>query len=63
MKLNFTLLFLIIFSLIPFQKIIAQNFNVAGGGEYKFNESKTPCLTDVQRAEVMADVKNGIQEL
>lgn len=36
---------------------------LAGGGEYKFNESKTPCLTEVQREAVMSELKNGLQEL
>ncbi len=34
-----------------------------GGGEFVFNADKNPCLTDTQREEVMADIKNGIQEL
>ena len=63
MKSNFTLLFLILFSLIPVQKSFAQTLTFEGGGEHKFNESNSPCLTDEQRTEVKAEMKNGIQQL
>src|SRR5690606_20649072 len=59
MKSNITLLFLIIFSFIPVQKSFAQTLAFEGSGEYKFNESKSPCLTDEQRMEVKAEMKNG----
>jgi murein DD-endopeptidase MepM/ murein hydrolase activator NlpD len=60
MKSNFTYL-IVIASFCTFNVITAQTF--VGGGEYKFNESKTPCLTEVQREAVMTEIKNSIQEL
>ncbi len=61
MKSKITLSILI---LLSFYFCNAQNpDNTAGGGEFVFNADKTPCLTDVQREEVLADVKNGIQQL
>jgi len=46
MKSNFTHLIIIAF-FCTFNVITAQNF--VFGGEYEFNENKTPCLTDVQK--------------
>lgn len=63
MKLNFTLL--IIFCLLLFS-IDANSQNIAStltGGEYKFNANKTPCLTDVQREEVLLKIKSNIAVL
>ena len=37
--------------------------NPDGGGEFIFNADKLPCLTDAQREDVMAEIKNGISEL
>lgn len=60
MKSNFTYLFVIaLFCTCTF--ITAQT--PVGGGEYKFNESSTPCLTNVQREAVMSEIKSGIHEL
>lgn len=63
MKTKFTLFLLIIFSFVPLVKLTAQKLNLAGGGEYKFNENHTPCLTDAQRADIKIEIKNGIQQL
>ncbi len=60
MKSIFTYLIGIAF-FCTFNVIIGQE--LVGGGEYKFNESKTPCLTDLQREAVMSDIKTSIQEL
>lgn len=59
MKLKTTLVILI---LLSSYFCSAQNFN-AVGGEFVFNLDKTPCLTETQRAEVKAEILNGIQQL
>ncbi len=63
MKTKFTLLFSIPFLLFSLQNVNAQKLTFSGGGEYKFNESNSPCLTDAQRAEVKTEMRNGIQQL
>ncbi len=64
MKSNFTLLFLLVFSFISSQKIDGQIMKAPDGqGEYIFNESKNPCLTDEQRVLVKSEIKNGILQL
>ncbi|MGJ8591383.1 MAG: peptidoglycan DD-metalloendopeptidase family protein [Aquaticitalea sp.] len=60
MKSNFT--WLIVFAIFGICNFMNAQ-TLMGGGEYKFNESKTPCLTDEQREAVMSELKNGIQEL
>lgn len=63
MKSKITFLFLF-FLFCNYISVIAQNFKSPdGSGEYVFNESKTPCLTDEQRVLVLAEIKNGILQL
>ena len=63
MKSHFTFLLLIVSTFVFSVETLAQDLTPAGGGEYKFNESHSPCLTDAQRVAVKAEIKNGIQQL
>jgi murein DD-endopeptidase MepM/ murein hydrolase activator NlpD len=43
--------------------INAQNSIISNGGEVVFNQDKTPCLTDIERENIKADIKKSIQRL
>lgn len=54
--------FLIFIAILCTCNVISSQ-TLVGGGEYKFNESQTPCLTDAQRVAFMSEIKQGIQDL
>ncbi len=63
MKPNITIAFFVLLAFF-INPLNAQDLNATvGGGEYTFNESKTPCLTEAQRAEVKDEIRQGIQQL
>ena len=60
MKSNFTLL---VFFSILLISIDIQSQDIAStvvGGEYQFNKNQTSCLTEVQRKEVLQEIKSNI---
>lgn len=63
MKCKLTLI-LIGFLILTSHDFFAQDLNVnVVGGAYPSNGSETPCLTTAQREIVLADIRNGIQQL
>lgn len=56
MKTKFTIAILFLLSFFS----IGHAQEPVGGGEFKFNESKSPCLTEAQRDQVMEQIRNGI---
>lgn len=61
MKSNFTQKFIIIFIIATFCNLTAQNFNpTPQGGEFIFNENKTPCLTIEQSDNIKTMLKSNI---
>lgn len=63
MKFNCTLLILLIFSLNSLHSYAQKAPSAVTGGEFKFNENRTQCLTDDQREEVLNDIKLNISQL
>lgn len=63
MKINFTLLLLFTFLLCSIDSFSQDISSTVNGGEFKFNENKTQCLTDEQRTEVLNDIRSKISLL
>ncbi|RXJ52287.1 peptidoglycan DD-metalloendopeptidase family protein [Gelidibacter gilvus] len=63
MKINSTLLILFSLLLCSINSFSQDISSTVIGGEYKFNENKTQCLTDEQRKEVLNDIKSNISQL
>lgn len=64
MKLKITFLLCFILALLCFNIGQSQDLNAhINGGEYKFNENKIPCLTEVKRTEAKATIANNIKWL
>lgn len=63
MKINSTLLILFCFFLCSISTFSQDISSTVFGGEYKFNENKTECLTDKQRKEILNDIRSNISLL
>ncbi len=63
MKFNFTLLVFFSFLLFTIEFYAQDISSTVHGGEYKFNENRTPCLTDEQRKEVFHEIRTNISQL
>jgi len=63
MRLKVTYFFVGLMTLVCHNLISQNRMNPVGGGEFVFNESKAPCLTNEQRTAVMSDIKSNIMQL
>lgn len=63
MKTNFTLLVFFSILLISIDIQSQDITSTVVGGEYQFNKNQTSCLTEVQRKEVLQEIKSNISQL
>ena len=58
-----TLLVIFSFLLVPIASFSQDINSTVQGGEYKFNENRTPCLTAEHRKQILHDIKANLSQL